>query len=178
MESVDSVKNLHAESDLFSERQGGKVRRKSFETLVFTELGENDEFVGFLDLKKANSLEKIWMVELFHNRKFSIKAIGVFSVFGLLDSVRLGIAVFHTLNSPICAFTYSHFGFEEFVEFGLGNCSGLDVFAKYFLGLAEQVVRVGEFSAHGLEMVWEKINKSDYNRCINTFYYEAKIFLY
>jgi hypothetical protein len=96
--------------------------------------------MGFLDLKEPNSLEKMWMVELFHDRKFSVKAISIFSVFRLLDGIRLRVAVFYTLDSAICALTQSHFGFEEFIEFGLRDCGRFNELAEYFLGLSEQVV--------------------------------------
>jgi hypothetical protein len=96
--------------------------------------------MSFLNLKEADSLEKMWMVKLFHDRKLSIKAISVFSIFRLLNGIGLGVTVLHTFNSAIRTFTHGHFRFEKFVELCSGDYGGVDKLAEHFLGLSEQIV--------------------------------------
>ncbi len=118
--------------------------------------------MSFLNLKGADSLEKMWMFKLFHERKLSVKTItAVFIIFRLFNYIRLRVTVLHTFDSAIRALIHGHFRFEKFVKLCLVDYRGVDKLAKNCLGLSEQIVWVSEFSAHGWEIIWRKIHKSD-----------------
>jgi hypothetical protein len=79
------------------------------------------------------------MIELFHDRKLSVKAIGFLTVFGLLDRIKLRVAVLDTFNCPIGTLAEGHFGLEEFGKLRLGNDSGLNEFTEKSLSLLNQI---------------------------------------
>ena len=88
------------------------------------------------------------MIELFHDRKLSVKAISVLTVFRLLYCIELRVTVFDAFNCPVCALAEGHFELEEFVKLGLRNDSGLDELTEKSLSFLNQIIRFRSILEH------------------------------